>query len=274
MRLKDVLKGKLTRAELEKLRGFDTIGDIAVIEIPIEIEKKQEIIAKTLLELLPYIKTVAKKKGGHTGVYRKQPLQILAGENRKTTIHREHGLEMALNIETCYFSPRLSTERLRIAKQVSPGEKVLVLFSGIAPYPLVIAKHSPAYRVSGIEANPSAHKYALENVKRNKLGHKITLIKGNAKNSAGLLQGEKFDRVVMPWPQQGYKFLNVALNLVKKKGVLHFYDFSPEKNYSGSRQKLLDACKKAKKQCKILRTTECGQVGIRQERICIDARII
>ena len=270
MKLKDALRGKLTDDELLLLRGFDVIGDMAIMEIPRELEKKQKLIANTLLELLPYIKVVAKKKGGHTGTYRKQPLQLLAGEKRKTTVHREHGLDFALNAETCYFSPRLANERLRVAKLVKPGENVLVLFSGVAPFVLVIAKHSPAAKVYGIEANPAAHNYAVENVARNRLGHKASVIKGDARKTIPKMH---FDRILMPWPQRGDEFLDVVLKNAKKGTFVHFYDFQPADQLDIAADIVKTACKKAKKNCKILNVVECGEVGVRQCRVCVDFRI-
>lgn len=270
MRLKDALRGKLTDDELPLLRGFDVIGDMAVMEIPRELEKKQKLIANTLLELLPYIKVVAKKKGGHTGTYRKQPLQLLAGEKRKTTVHREHGLDFALNAETCYFSPRLANERLRVAKLVKPGENVLVLFSGVAPFVLVIAKHSLAAKVYGIEANPAAHKYAVENVARNRLGHKAIVIKGDARKIIPKIQ---FDRILMPWPQRGDEFLDAVLKRAAKGTLIHFYDFQPADQLDAAADIVKTACKKAKKKCAILKVVECGEVGVRQCRVCVDFRM-
>ncbi len=267
MKLKEALKGKLSDKEISLLRGFDVIGDIAVLEIPRELEKKKKIIAKTLLALMPYLKVAVKKKGGHKGVYRKQPVEILAGEKRKTTVHKEFGIELALNIGTCYFSPRLANERQRIARLIKPGETVLVMFSGIAPYPLVIARLSQAYKIYGVEANPEAHKYAVENVKRNKLGHKIMLIKGDARKAVPKI---KFDRIVMPWPQKADKFLDVALKVAGKGTVIHFYDFQPEGKWDDAEKIVKAACQKAKKKCKILDVVECGQVGVRQNRVCVD----
>jgi len=271
MRLKEALKGKLTPKEIEKLRGFDIVGDIAIMEVSPELFKKRKLIAQTLLKLTPWVHVVAKKKGGHVGKYRKQPLEIVAGEKRKTTIHREHGLEFALNIETCYFSPRLSTERWRIAQQVKPNETVLVMFSGVAPFVLVIAKHTQAYRVYGIEANPDANKYAVENVKRNKLGHKVVLIKGDVRKAMPRMQ---FDRIVMAWPQRADEYLDLALKHVKKGGIIHFYDFQPEGEFNAAKEIVQAACKKAKKKCKILKAVECGQVAVRTNRVCVDFKII
>ena len=48
------------------------------------------------------------------------------------------------------------------------NEKVLVPFSGVGPYPFVIAQHSLAQTVVGIEKNKDAHHWAVENLNRNK----------------------------------------------------------------------------------------------------------
>ena len=51
--LREALKHKLPKKEQELLRtGFDVIGNIAIIEVPIELAHRKKIIAKTLLNLL------------------------------------------------------------------------------------------------------------------------------------------------------------------------------------------------------------------------------
>jgi hypothetical protein len=42
----------------------------------------------------------------------------MSGEKRTETTHKENGVNIKLDVEKCYFSPRLSQERLRIAKLV------------------------------------------------------------------------------------------------------------------------------------------------------------
>jgi tRNA (guanine37-N1)-methyltransferase len=64
---------------------------------------------------------------------------------------------------------RLSTDRLNVAKQVKKNENVLVMFGGVAPYAIVIAKHSKAKKIVSVELSRACNKYAFENVKRNKL---------------------------------------------------------------------------------------------------------
>jgi len=271
--LKEALKGKLTKKEREQLViSFDVVGDIAIIEIPAELEKKEKLIAEILLKMHKNIKVVCKKAGGHIGVFRLQKFRILAGERRKDTEYKESGVRMKLHIEKTYFSPRFGTERLRIAKQIKAGESVLIMFSGAAPFCLVIAKNAKPNVVYGIEINPNAHKYALENVKLNKFEDKIKLYKGDVRLVVPTLN-KNFDRIAMPLPKGGENFLDVALSVIKKGGIIHFYDFLHVDEFDLAKQKVRDACLLAKKKCKILRLVKCGQQKPRVYRICVDFKV-
>ena len=124
------------------MSSFDIVGSIAVLEVQGKMGSKK--IANQILSSHPNIKTVVKKSGGHEGKYRLQKFVHVAGEKTKETIHRENAVSIYLDIDRTYFSPRMATERLRVASQVKPGENVLVMFSGCGPFPLVIAKNSKA----------------------------------------------------------------------------------------------------------------------------------
>lgn len=273
MNLREALKKKLTQNEMLKLRAaFDVIGTIAVIEISRELIRKQKVIAETLLSLHKNIRTVAKKEDIHKGRFRTQKVKILLGEKTKETACKENNVRLKLNIEKAYFSPRLSTERKRIMHLVKPGESVLVMFSGIAPYVCVIAKNTKATEVYGIEANPAAHKYALENVMLNKIKN-AKLFLGDVRKIVPKLN-KKFDRILMPLPKQASDFLNTALDAAKKGTVVHFYDFEHETEFKLGEQKIVSACRKAKKKCKIIGTFKCGQHAPRIYRICIDFKVL
>ncbi|MBS3142759.1 class I SAM-dependent methyltransferase family protein [Candidatus Woesearchaeota archaeon] len=271
--LKAALKERLTTKELAKLvKGFDIVGDIAIIEIRDALLKKEKIIAQALLQKHKNIKVVCKKQGGHKGEFRLQNYKILAGERRKTTIYRENGISLELHIQKTYFSPRLSNDRLRIAKLVNPGESVLVMFSGIAPYCCVIAKNSKAREIVGIEKNPAAHAFALRNIQLNKLKN-VRLYCGDVRAVIPKLK-RKFDRVCMPLPKGGESFLGVALKATKKNGTLHFYDFLHEEEFYKAEAKLAAACKQAKRKYKILKLVRCGQQRPWVFRVRLDARIV
>jgi len=269
--LKEALRGKLTAKEIETLRaGFDVIGSIAIIEVSKTHKKKQKIIAEALLSILPHIKTVAVKQGKHTGKYRRQPLKVLAGEKTLETCHKENGIILTLNVSTCYYSPRLGTERMRIASQIKKGENILVVGSGIGPYPLVLAKHTQAKHITAVEHNPDAHEYAQLNISKNKFNQKITLIKGDlSKVKLG-----KFDRIISNIPHKGAALTSKLLKFAKKGTILHVYDFAKESELNKPALKLASLCKKAKKKCSINHIQKAGQHAVRSYRICVDAKVI
>ncbi|MFH1445037.1 MAG: class I SAM-dependent methyltransferase family protein, partial [Nanoarchaeota archaeon] len=160
MKLKELLKDKLTKKELEILKiSFDTVGDIAIIEIPDELKKKEKYIANSIVSLHPHIKTVCKKTSGREGEFRTRSMKKILGKSTET-IHKEHGCKYKMDVTKVYFSPREATERQRISSQVDSGEKILVMFSGVGPYAIAIAKNHPDANIYAIEKNPAGHKYA------------------------------------------------------------------------------------------------------------------
>lgn len=270
---KDFLNKKLDKKELKLLKtAHDVVGSIAILEIPDELEKKEKTIAKALLEKNKTIKTVLKKAGEHGGVFRTQKLEWLTGEKTKETIHRESNVNIKLNVEKVFFSARLATERKRIIKQIKPGEKVMVMFSGCAPYVCIFAKNSKAKEVWGIELNPEANKYAVENVKLNKLNN-VKLIEGDVKKETKKIK-EKFDRIAMPLPKSAEDFLPEAFILAKKGTIIHFYDFEHENEFDETKEKVRTACKKAKIKYKLLDFVKCGQYGPGKFRVCLDFEVI
>ena len=238
--------------------SYSITGDILVLNK--SITKKQ---AQQLLKQNKTIKVIAQKTGIHKGKYRLQKLKILAGEKRKTTIHKESGCLFNLNVEKCYFSPRLSNERLRIVKQIKKNETILVMFSGVAIYPIILSKNTKAKEIYAVEINPTAHKYALENLKLNKIQN-VKLFKGDVKKILPKIK-KKFDRIIMPLPKSAHKHLNLAKMKLKKQGTIHLYLFSNEKEF----KKIKEIYSKNFKKLKLVR---CGGYAPGVYRICLDLK--
>lgn len=269
--LKQHLKERLSGNELAAVkRGFDIIGDIAILEIPASLRKRERLIARALLELHPNIRTVLKKAGEHTGRFRTRKAVFLAGVRKTETVHSENRVRLRLDVSRMYFSPRLASERLRISRQVKKGESVLVLFSGCGPYPLVIAKNAKPKKVCGIELNPAAHRYAVENAGLNRLSN-IAFIEGDVSKSRESLG--RFDRVVAARPRLKQGFLRESLSFVKRGGILHYYDFMEEKDIKGFSQMLAGKCETLGRKCRVLRVVKCGQVAPYRYRVCADTRV-
>src|SRR3989338_1369953 len=269
-KLRDFLKNKLTKKELSMVpSSFDIVGSIIIFsDFPKELKKKEKVIGAEILKNFKHIKSVYKKTKKYSGTFRTPKLTLIAGEGKKETEYKENNTRIRLNIEKVYFSPRLSEERKRIFSQVKTGEVVLVMFSGSGVYPITIAKNSNVKEVYGIEINPIAHKYALENIRLNKLEDKVKLFLGDAKKIAPKLS-KKFDRILMPLPKNAEDFLDLALSKIKNKGIIHFYHFAEEGNYDDAAKIIQGKCKKAGYQCKILNIAKCGQFSPRVNRICV-----
>jgi tRNA (guanine37-N1)-methyltransferase len=201
-----------------------------------------------------------------------QKFKHLAGEKKKEAVAVENGVRLKFNIEKAYYSPRMGSERKRVYEQVMDKEEVLVMFSGIGPYPIEIAKHSKA-KVTGVEMNPSAHKYAIENARINKTSQ-VRLYCGDVKRVIPKLK-KKFDRIAMPLPKGAENYLPLALRHIKKKGIIHYYDFLEEKSIPlAATAKVKAACAKSGKQCSIKKVVKCGQLAPRAYRVCVDFRVL
>ncbi|MFH0869980.1 MAG: class I SAM-dependent methyltransferase family protein [archaeon] len=269
--LKTSLSEKLSKKDMESLKtSMDVTGSIAIIEVPDELSKKESLIAKELMKANRQITTVL-KKGKHEGVFRTQKLVHIGGEDTKETTYKENNVNLKLDVEKVYFSPRLSHERKRIAQLIKTPEDVLVMFSGCAPYVCVIAKNTPAHHVDGVEINPDGHRYAEQNLIINKLKNASVFV-GDAREVVPKL-GKKYDRILMPLPKSAADYLDVALDAAKKGSIIHFYDFQNEGEFDNSVEKIAAACKKAGKSCEVLDIVRCGQNAPRQHRICVDFRV-
>ncbi len=265
--LREVLKGKLSSDELSLIRkSYDAIGDVAIIEIDKKLLKKKKVIADVFREVHKSIKSVIRKIGGHEGKYRVQKYEVLFGGKNLETLYKENGIIVKLDVSKVYFSPRLAQERLRVAKSVKKNEDVLVMFSGVGVYCFVIARHSKAGEIYGIEINPHAHKYAVESLGLNK-SRNVKLFLGDVRKVVPKLK-KKFDRIIMPLPASSLKFLDLALNYVKRNGIIHLYFFSDESGAGSVADTIKSKCR-----CKVLKIVKCGQQSPRIYRWCIDFRV-
>ena len=238
--------------------AYDVIGDIVIVGEDFPNEKCEELLDKK------NINVVLRKVGIHHGEFRTQDMEVVCGEDRKETTYKENGVEMKLDVEKCYFSPRLSTERQRIAELVKEGERVLVLFSGVGPYCLVLAKNSEAAQIVGVEKNKIAHEYSVWNCRKH---DHVEIINQDAND---YFSEDKFDRVLMPLPKSAEDFLDVALRFVKKKGIVHFYDFLHENDIPDvALAKIKSKCK-----AKILEVVKCGHYSPGKFRICVDFQVL
>lgn len=229
--LKKILKDKLNEDEISQLySSFDVIGEIAIIKIPDSLEEKKETIGITLMDYIKNVKTVFSQSSPVKGEYRTRDLELIAGRDQSITYYKEHGCIFRADVKNTYFSPRLSTERLRISNLISnnklPNNKEIVInmFGGVGTFSIIIAKKNPRCIVYNIDSNIHAHKLCQENVKLNKVEDRVTSIHGDAKDVIQSCLSNIATRVLMPLPELAHEFIDEAvLALSNQIGIIHYF---------------------------------------------------
>ena len=266
----ELLEGELTPKEIEDLRtSFDTIGDIVILEIPDNLQDKKFIIGDAALKFTKR-KSIYMKKSAIKGTTRVRDLEFLAGIDDSVTIHKEHGSRLKLDVREVYFSPRLATERKRVMESVKNGEKILDMFCGIGPFPIVIAKNKDV-EITAVDINESAIKYLDENIKLNKLMGSIQTYCGDVREVSKTFNS-KFDRIIMNLPGLAYTFLDVAVNFIEDNGIINYYEFSD--SYEQGKKRLKDAANEVDKKVEIINCRKVKSTSPGEWHIAIDAKII
>jgi len=225
--LKAVLADKLEPQQLKRIyKTFDVVGDIAIIRVPQPLEQHSRLVAEAIMDIHREVKSVWRQVSSISGDYRLRSLEHVLGEKKTETIYREHGCVYKTDLKKAYFSPRLSYERLRIARLVKKGEIVLNMFAGVGCYSIAIANHAEPLKVISVDVNPCAFQYLQENIRLNRAEKTVVSIQGDAKNVVEDGLKSAVDRVLMPLPERAYEYLDYALYALKPGGGwIHYYGF-------------------------------------------------
>jgi len=217
--------------------SYDLIGELLLIKIPEELKAYNQQIGEALLATHHNITSIYHIQEVQ-GEFRTRTLNLIAGTKKTTTTHHEYNLSFTLDPSTVYFNPRLASERHHIANLVQPGEIIIDLFTGIAPFPIHIAKTQPTATILALDKNPEAIKYAQKNVKANKTDKHITLHICDAHDAPDLLKANKADRIIMNLPFHSTEFLNEAYQLSNKEVNIHLYSMVEEKHLEETKENI------------------------------------
>ncbi len=173
-------------------------------------------------------------KLGTVGELRLPQLVLLYGSGSTVTRVRENGLYFIVDIARSYYNPKLSEERLRVARQVSEGEYVLDMFAGVGPFSITTASLA-ACNVLAVDMNPYAVYLLARNVdlNRKRLRGRVTPLRADSARLPHLIDGE-FDRIIMNNPTSVLDFFDVACALAARGAVLHVYLLSTDETTAAS----------------------------------------
>ncbi|MFO8050555.1 MAG: class I SAM-dependent methyltransferase family protein [Thermoplasmatota archaeon] len=198
--------------------SFDILGDVAVIKLEKELLPHSWEVGKALLDFNRNIRSAVLDKGVK-GDLRIRELELLAGDPDLETVHIENNLRFKLDPSKVYFSPRLATERMRIAKMTGK-EKVLDMFAGVGPFSLNIARHGEPEKVVGIDLNPLCIEYFRTNISLNSVEDKVEAHLGDAADISGMFS--PYDRIIMNLPHTSIEYFDRVLDMIEE-GMVHLY---------------------------------------------------
>jgi tRNA (guanine37-N1)-methyltransferase len=220
--------------------AFDIIGELAIIKIPKDSPVSAIEVAKIITGRHKNVKSVFVQTTEVQGDFRLRGLAHVMGENRTRTVHRESGCAFKVDVAKCYFSPRLSGERMRIASLVEPGEALVNMFAGVGCFSIIVAKHVNNVKVYSIDINPTAVELMAENVRLNGVYGNVVPILGDSKDVINDRLQRCADRVLMPLPEKSFEYLPAAFSALKPKGGwIHVYAFE----HSSKAEKISERCK-------------------------------
>lgn len=249
-KIEELLTKKIPNYLLRKIpHSLDVIGDIAIIEIPLELKKYTKILGEAILQANKNIKTVLSKSSPIKSPYRIRNYNHISGEKRTKTIHLEYGCKYFLDVAKVYFSPRLSQEHHRLTSLVKPKEVIVDLFAGVGPYSIPIAKKNPKSKIFSLDINPSAIEFLKKNIRLNRVDKNILPYLGDARSIVNDHLSGVADRVIMNLPEKAVEFIDVACKALKPNGgIIHYYEFIQYPDSTEKAQiRLADQIKQAKR---------------------------
>ena len=218
---------KLSKTLMEQLpTSYDVVGAIILIKLSKALYPYRKDIGTALLETHKNIRTVC-LIDPVSGELRTRNITVIAGDNQTLTTYIEFGLSFDVDVEKTYFSPRLASERRRVTNLVKPGEIVVDMFTGVAPFSIMIARYAKPKIVYAIDKNTEAIKLAQQNAKKNFVLDTVEIIHADANNIDKIIT-KKADRIIMNLPFSAHRFFPLALSIAAHICIIHYYDIIKE----------------------------------------------
>jgi tRNA (guanine37-N1)-methyltransferase len=256
-------------------RSMDIVGTVAILELSPHLNPWKRLVGQAVLRVNRNVTTVLAKAGVVEGEHRLRRLDVIAGTGETTVVHREYGCTYYVDPRVVYFSPRLSEERQRIARQVQAGEIVVDMFAGVGPFAIQIGTQHDDVTVYALDSNAKAYPFLMRNVKANGVEMVVQPLLGDVRALAERLDGVA-DRVIMDLPAKAVEFVDVACRVLKPGGgMLHYYCFEAEpavheKAVERLRQRVLESQRVL---CEVVDTRRVRQIGPRRWHVVVDACI-
>ncbi|SER80951.1 class I SAM-dependent methyltransferase [Natrinema salaciae] len=246
---------------------YERLGEAALIDE--DDPDRARAIADAILESDLPAETVLNKASKVKGETRVRDWEVLAGENTEV-VHREYGCEFLLDLADVYFSPRLATERHRVAEQLEGNERAFDMFAGVGPFVVPFAKRGA--ECVGVDINATAIDYLRENARRNGVADRVTAINDDVREVAVDYE-DWADRIVMNLPHSADAFLESAVTLAGDDCTLHYYDIQHEDDPFGPGERAIRAAAEPDYEVTVETRHTVRSYAPHELNVCLDVRL-
>ncbi|PSP71146.1 SAM-dependent methyltransferase [Halobacteriales archaeon QH_6_68_27] len=263
----DPREGQTMPADLVEDPSYERVGDVVVVDEddPDRAERVAEAVVESDLPVDAVLDRASKVKGQE----RVRDWEVLAGEGTEA-VHREYGCEYLVDLAEAFFSPRLATERHRVAEQVEAGEHAFDMFAGVGPFVVPFARRGAT--VVGADVNPEAIAYLRENARRNGVAERVTAIEGDVREVVPDYGGWA-DRVVMNLPHSADEFLDAAVLLAGEEAVIHYYDIQHEEDPFGPGEAAIRRAAEPDYEATVETRRRVRSYAPHEVNVCLDVRL-
>jgi tRNA (guanine37-N1)-methyltransferase len=247
--------------------SYERIGETVVVDED-DPERARELADALVASDIP-VETVLNRASKVQGPERVREWDLLVGEGTEL-VHREYGCEFALDLAAVYFSPRLATERHRVAEQVAAGEQAFDMFAGVGPFAVPFADR--AVTVVATDINETAIEYLRENARRNGVADSVTAIHGDVREVAADY-ADWADRVVMNLPHSADEFLDSAVTIAGGDCLFHYYDIQHEDDPYGPGERAIRAAAEPEYDVTVETRRTVRSYAPHELNVCLDVRL-
>ncbi len=211
------------------------------------------------------------KLGRINGLKREPDVEVIVGDGTET-VHRENKCQFKLDVSRIMWSKGNTTERKRMSQLPEDGEIIVDMFAGIGYFSIPIAVHSNPDKIYSVEINPVSHNYLCENIVLNKVDNVVEPILGNCREVA---PRKIADRVLMGYIGNTNEYLDVAMDVLKVGGELHYHESVPDNiKFIRPVERIIEAAKSANRgEVDILKTRIIKPYSPGVYHVVVDARI-
>lgn len=217
--------------------SFECVGHIAHLNLRRPHLPFKHLIGQVILDKNQHIQTVVNKTDTIETEYRTFPMEILAGKkDLYVTVHESRAI-FCFDYAQVYWNSRLQHEHARIVASFDATcDVVCDMMAGVGPFAVPLGKKGCV--VYANDLNPHSYRYLTENIKRNKIAHKVSAwnLDGRVFVETLVKENKRFSQVLLNLPASAIDFLDVFVGGVfdnwneDELPRIHCYCFSSAEN--------------------------------------------